>query len=97
MSRIRASATARPQPTFEVPQTRTARRFGEHAGIGLRASELRIESHELVATEGMDCHPLSGAALRERRIQSGLPRAQAIDGDDHIAGSDARSLRGPAF
>src|SRR5258707_5727136 len=33
----------------------------------------------------------------ERCIQSGVPRAQAIDSDDHIAGSHARSLRGAAF
>src|SRR5260370_17436415 len=69
----------------------------KNASLGFRASELRVEAHELVATEGMDRHPLSGAALRKRCIQSGLPRAQAIDGDDHIAGSDARSLRCAAF
>src|SRR5258706_2507674 len=73
------------------------RRYGEHDGIGFRSYDLRFEGHELVATEGMHHHPLSGPALRERCIQSGLPRAQAIDSDDHIAGSYARSLRGAAF
>src|SRR5712671_4129538 len=89
------SSTASPQPAFAQPLP--VRRFGEHAGIGFRPPELRIEGHELVAAECMDRHPLSGAPLRERCIQSGPPRAQAIDSDDHIAGSDARSLRGAAF
>src|ERR1700704_443241 len=86
MRMSRVSSTALSQPAFAQPLP--ARRFGEHASIGFRASELRIEGHELVATEGMDRHPLSGAPLRKRGIQSGLPRAQTIDSDDHIAGSD---------
>src|SRR5260221_11760342 len=95
MRMSRVSSTARSQPAFAQPLP--ASRLGQDASIGFRASELRIEGHELVATEGMDHHPLSGAALRERCIQSGVPRAQAIDSDDHIAGSYARSLRGAAF
>src|SRR5256885_9009181 len=89
-------ASVGPQPALEQLLPRTGR-FREHAGIGIRALEASLESHHLVAAERVDRHRLSGLPLRKRWIQPGLSRAQAIDGDDHIPGSDARLLRRAAF
>src|SRR5713226_9415054 len=96
MSITRASATARPQPPLEQPPARTGR-LCEHAGIRLGSLQANLEAHQLVAAERVDCQALSGAPLRQHRIQSGLPRAQALDGDDHVARGEARLLRRPAL
>src|SRR6266571_2842747 len=95
MRMSRVSSTARPQPALAQPLP--ARRFGEHAGIGIRALELRLEAHQLVAAEGVYPDALSRAALCQGRVQSRLSGPQALQRDQQVAGSDSRLLRRAAF
>src|SRR6266581_2200657 len=95
MRMSRVSSTARPQPALAQPLP--ARRFGEHAGIGIRALELRLEAHQLVAAKGVYPDALSRAALGQGRVQSRLSGPQPVDGDQQVAGGDARLLRRAAF
>src|SRR2546426_3473062 len=95
MRMSRVSSTARPQPALAQPLP--ARRFGEHAGIGIRALELRLEAHQLVAAKGVYPDALSRAALGQGRVQSRLSGPQALHRDQQVAGSDSRLLRRAAF
>src|SRR5438876_5815234 len=86
----RASASAKQPPADAV-------RLGEHAGIGVRVREPRLEAHQLVAAKGVYPDALSRAAFGQRRVQSRLSWPQALHRDDHVAGGDARLLRRAAF
>src|SRR5882762_903729 len=84
-------ASAGPQPAPEQLSPR-AGRLGQHAGIGVRALELRLEAHQLVAAKGVHPDALSRAAPGQDRVQSRLSGPQALHRDDQVAGGDARLL-----
>src|SRR5437773_10973114 len=87
--RLRPSATARLQPALEQLSAR-AGRLGEHAGIGVRALELRLVDQQLVAAIGVYSDALSRAEFGQRRVQPRLSRPQALHRDYQVAGVDAR-------
>src|SRR5436190_23696149 len=87
--RLRPSATARTQPALEQLSPR-ADGLHQHAGIGVRAPEARLEARQLVAAKGVNPDALSRAAPGQGRIQSRLSRPQALHRDDQVAGGYAR-------
>src|SRR6267143_3970301 len=94
--RLRPSATARPQPALEQLSPR-ADGLRQHAGIGVRTSEPRLEAHQLVAAKSVYPDALSRAVFGQGRVEARPPGPQALHRDDQVAGGNARFLSGAAF
>src|SRR5256885_223643 len=85
-----------PQPALEQPRAR-AGGLREHASIGLRAPEPRLEAHQFVAAKSVYPDALSRPAPGEGCIQSRPSGPQPVHRDDQVAGGDSGLLRRAAF